>query len=290
MALIFVVCNKTALSFEAFPQPKGMLFLNPYVNYNWHNNPMGGGRYNKRDKVSSVWAGMFAEYGLTERITLGADVFFAETFTHKNGRITGKIADKAFALQQVNLFARYAIVNEKNFSISLYTDVFTPSFGKGSGRLDTYGDYSQWKHGFGIEFGYRFNPENSITFNLKYRAQYNSMPSRDIMEMKLTYVHKFTHRWLKDWMFYGYIKKQAYINKGKRLYGFAQGGKFNMDAFNFISNNGYTAIDLFMARKLAPGKFIVFAYTHSLHGKWLGNKGMNYDFRAFWLEFWLFLK
>ena len=126
-------------------------------------------------------------------------------------------------------------------------------------------DPKQWKHVFRLELGYRFDNGDSVTFNIGYQAQYNYF--RDIMDIKISYFHKFPY----DFVFYGYIRKAAYINKtGNSVYGFVQDKTFN-------------------GKKVGKGKFIVLAYTRSFASKIFFNKDMKYGFNSFWLEFWWFL-
>ena len=282
--LLALQFSEMLYAFEAFPQPKGMLFLNPYFSFSWHNNPLGGGRYNSDDKIRQTYYGIFLEYGLTNNITLGTDTYLSQTWTSKDGKIGGKIDDKSFALEQTLIFGRYSLVNGEHFSLSFYMSFFLPSFGRGEGRLDNFKPYNKWSNEWRIETGWRINNKNAITINIGYKANYNQ--TRDAATFKFTYNHKFDD----NWMMMIWLKKNAYINKGNKLYAFAQNNHFNLDAFNFINNSGYVAIDFFIARKVGKGKFIVLAYTHSLHSSIFGNKGMSYNYRSFWLEFWWFIR
>ena len=284
LVIIFLCICKKSFSFEAFPQPKGMLFLNPYTNFSWHNNPLGGGKYDTNDKVKEMYFGLFSEYGLTKNITIGTDTFLTASWNSANGKIGGTPMDKAFGLQQAMFFARYTVINRPKFAMSVYTAVITPSLMKGTGKLNMALDPTQWKHVFRLELGYRFDNGDSITFNVGYQAQYNYF--RDIMDIKISYFHKFPY----DFVFYGYIRKAAYINKtGNSTYGFVQDKTFNIDAFDMITKNGYVALDLFIGKKVGKGKFIVLAYTRSFASKIFFNKDMKYGFNSFWLEFWWFL-
>ena len=280
------LASKFAFSFEAFPQPKGMLFLNPYVGYSWYNRAIGGGKFNENEKISQAYGGLFFEYGLTKKITIGADITLAETWTSVNGRLSGRVAEKSFALSQIQLLARYNLFRDGGSSISVATYLFTPSFGYGTGILDTYGSYNQWKHEISIEFGYKFKTGGSITANFEYRAQYNNPQNRDVMRFKLTYYRPIAY----GFSLYATLVKQAYINKGNNVFGFAQNGSFRLEAFDFITNGGYVALDLFLAKEITKGKYIVFAYTRSLQSKIFANKGMNMGFNAFWIEAWFFIK
>lgn len=284
--IILFFCNSNTFAFEAFPQPKGMLFLNPYIGYSWYNNAIGNGRFNENDKISQAYGGLFFEYGLTKKITIGGDFTLTETWTSKNGKLSGKPDDKSFALSQVQLFARYNLVKKGGFAMSVATYLFTPSFGTGTGRLNTFGNYNQWKHEISIEFGYKFETGGSITANFGYRAQYNNLQKRDIMRVKLTYYRPIA----KGFSLYLTLVKQTYINKGNDVFGFAHNGTFNLDAFNFITNGGYVALDIFLAKEIKKGKYIVLAYTRSLKSKIFANKDMNMNFNAFWIEAWFFIK
>ena len=116
--MLFCFLNgRVVLSFEAIPHPKGMLFLSPYTSFSWHNNPLGDGKYDHKDKVRQMYLGMFMEYGLTDRITIGADTSFIETWKSKNGKIGGKIADNSFALGEINVFGRYNFFQHNNTSV-----------------------------------------------------------------------------------------------------------------------------------------------------------------------------
>ena len=106
------------------------------------------------------------------------------------------------------------------------------------------------------------------------------------MRFKLTYYRPIAY----GFSLYATLVKQAYINKGNNVFGFAQNGSFRLDAFDFITNGGYVALDLFLAKEITKGKYIVFAYTRSLQSKIFANKGMNMGFNAFWIEAWFFIK
>ena len=272
------------MAFEAFPQAKGMLFLCPYINFSWYNNPLGGGRYDTNDKVRQMVFGLFTEYGVTDKFTIGGDAYLIETWRSKNGKIGGPIGDRSFQLNYLQLFGRYTFFNRDGFVFSAYTAVWTPSFGDGTGTLSKFAPYNKWSNEFRIEGGYRFANGDQFVATLGYKAQYNQ--TRDVLTMKLSYTHKFP--W--DIFFMVWLKKNTYLNKGNKLYAFAKDNRFDIDCFNPINNNGYVALDVFLMKKVAKGQFAGIAYTHSMSASWLGNKGMRYDYRAFWVEYWLFLK
>ena len=284
-SIFFFFFTKKATSFEAFPQPKKMLFLNPYAGFSWNNNSLGNNRFDNHNKIKSFYYGLFFEYGLTEKITIGADGYLNHTWTSTNGTIGGKPFDKAFSLEGLQIFGRYNILHKNGFAISLYTSLFFPPLGKGSGKLDYYDNkFEKWNNKVMIEFGYRFSNHSSMTFNIGYQANYNQ--TRDYMVMKLTY---FTPLWY-DFCFYGTLTKRTYVNKGNSLYGFYTNNKFDIDAFNFITKNSYVALDLFIGKQIKKGVYIVLAYTRSLDSVVFGNKGMKLGYNAFWLEGWIFLR
>ena len=99
---------------------------------------MGSG-YNTKDKIQKQYIGLLEEYGLTDRITIGSDIMFATQWSTRNGKITGRIQDKSFALQYINVFGRWNFYrsDDEKVRLNLYMSVNTPSFGKGTGSSRT---------------------------------------------------------------------------------------------------------------------------------------------------------
>ena len=274
-----------AFSFEAFPHPKGMLFLNPYASFSWNNNSIGNNKFDNHNKIKSVYYGLFFFFFFTKKITIGSDVYFSNTWNSVNGKIFGKPLDKAFALGGLQIFGRYNIFYKNGVAISIYSSLFFPSIGKGQGQLDYYDNkFKNWGNQVSFEFGYKFKNHASATFNIGYRANYNQ--TRDNIVIKITY---FQPLWY-DFCFYGTLTKRTYINKKNSLYGFSAHNKFHIEAFDFVTKNGYVALDLFLGKQVKKGIYIIIAYTRSLDSVVFGNKGMKLGYNAFWLEGWFFIK
>ena len=230
-----------------------------------------------------MYYGLFTEYGLTKNFTIGADILISQSFTSQNGKIGGKIEDKNFLFGFNSIFGRYNFFHTKHLFLSFYISVSTPNFGKGNGRMENFKPYNKISNEWRIETGWRFDSGNYFTINFGYKAQYNR--SFDIFTFKITWFYRLPY----NFMILIYLKKNAYINKGNKLYAFAQNNHFNLDAFNFINNSGYVGFDVFLGYKISNGKVIVIAYNHSLHSSIFGNKGMNYNYRAFYIEFWWYI-
>ena len=270
------------MAFEGFTQAKDRLFLVPYISYGWNNAPMGSG-YNTKDKIQKQYIGLMEEYGLTERFTIGSDIMFATQWSTRNGKIGGRIQDKSFALQNVNVFGRWNFYrsDDEKVRLNLYMSVNTPSFGKGTGRFDTFGHYSQWGNMLRLEFGYLFSKDTYMSLNYGYKANYN-MPY-DMLEGKIT----FFQRLPKNFMFYAIFKKQNFIPKGKQnTYSFYQNRNFQWKTFDIFTQKGVVALDLFLGYKFDKNKTIVLQYTRSLHSVIFGNKGVKFGQNTIWLELW----
>ena len=287
--LFFATISSTTYSFEAFPQPHKTLFLCPYMSFGWKNAPYSNSngshyQYNDKDKITSMYLGLFTEYGLTKNITIGFDTYFAESWTGKIGKIALKPQDKAFSLDWLSLFGRYNFVSGEHFFMSVYTALNFPKFGTGTGRLDTFGKYGQWQNLWRIEMGWKFKNGNYFTINFGYQANYGY--KYDIFEFKMTNLLKFPY----DIMLYSFFKKQAYINKGNHTYAFAQ-NDIHWNALNFITNGGYTSIGFYLGKKIIkkPNVIAVIAYTRSLNAKIFCNEKMNINSNTFWFEFWIII-
>ena len=207
--LLVCILNKNSASFEAFPQPQGILFLCPYISFGWKNSPYIDGRsgyqYNNKDKITSLYQGLFLEYGLTKKITLGFDAYVAEVWTSRTGKIVGNSQDKAFSLDWLSIFGRYNVIEYGNFFMSVYTALNFPKFGKGTGKLNTFGKYHQWQNLWRLETGLQFKGGHNITLNVGYQANYGY--TYDIAEFKVTNLLKLPY----DFILYSFFKKQAYI-------------------------------------------------------------------------------
>ena len=292
-SLLVCILNKNSASFEAFTQPQGILFLCPYISFGWKNSPYTDGRsgyqYNDKDKITSLYQGLFLEYGLTKKITLGFDTYVAEMWTSKTGKIAGKPQDKAFSLDWLSIFGRYNFIEYGNFFMSVYTALNFPKFGRGTGRFDTFsrstGNYRRWQNLWRLETGLKFEGGHYITINIGYQANYGY--TYDIAEFKVTNLLKFPY----GFMLYSFFKKQAYITKGNELYAFAQQRMFNLDAFDFVTNGGYTSFGVYFGKKIMnkPSVSVVIAYTRSLNSVIFQNKTMNINSNMFWFEFWIFV-
>ena len=284
-----LLSKNEAFSFEAFPQPYKTLFLCPYISFGWKNSPYTNGhagyQYNRKNKITSMYQGLFLEYGLTKKITIGFDTYLAEIWTNKAGKIAGKPYDKAFSLDWLSIFGRYNFLEYKNFFMSVYTALNFPKFGKGTGILDTYSKYNQWQNLWRLETGWTFDGGHNITINFGYQANYGY--TYDIAELKITNLLKLPY----DLILYSFFKKQAYIQKGNHTYAFAQDRMFNLDAFDFITNGGYTSFGIYFGKKImkVPSVSVFIAYTRSLSSQVFQNKKMNINSNMFWFEFWIFI-
>ena len=270
-------CN-TSLSFEGFVQPKNRIFIVPYVSYGWNNLQNKNGSFSN-SKIQKQYFGLMEEYGLTERLTIGSDAMFSANWITNKGTLKGNIKNKSFALQTLNLFARYLLYNGERLKFNVYASVNTPSFGKGNGVFDTFKPFNKWGNMLRFELGYLFTQTQYMSFNIGYKANYNA--PADMLEFKITYYLKLPYNFL----FYFNFKKQAFISKNKHTYGFSQNG-FKWRAFDLYSNSGLVAVDLFFGYKIKDGLFAVIQYTKSLHSSIFGNKNYKINQNTIWLEIW----
>ena len=275
--------SSICVALEGSVQNKGSWFLCPYVNFGWSNASLGKNKFDGKNKVMNSYFGLFAEYGLTTRLTLGFDLMGAKFWNTANGHIHLHQKDKAMALQNIQPFLRLALIKNEKFNMIFYFSVNAPALGKGNGYFNTYGKYNKWTNTAGIEFGFVFSKDTKLSLNFRYSAMYNS--NIDTMEAKIT----FFQRLPKNFIFYSTFKKSAYISKGNSLYAFSQNKSFNIDAFNFINNTGLAQLDLYFGKKINKNVIIMIEYSRSFHAHLLGNYGMNKNYNAFWLQAWIFI-
>ena len=258
-------------------------FLCPYVNFGWSNSSLGNNKFDSRGKIMNSYFGLYAEYGLLPRLTLGFDLMGAKFWNTENGHIHLHPKDQAIALQNIQPFLRFALIKNEKFNMIFYFSANAPAIGKGSGYFNTYGKYNKWTNTAGIEFGFVFSQDTKLSVNFRYSAMYNS--NIDTMEAKIT----FFQRLPKNFIFYSTFKKSAYISKGSSFYAFSKDKSFNIDAFNFINNTGLVQLDLYFGKKINKNIIIMFEYSRSFHAHFLGNYGMNKNYNAFCLQSWIFI-
>ena len=287
LLLAVMFCNFFASSLiyalEGSVQSVDSWFLCPYVNFGLSNASLGKNKFDSDHKIMNSYFGLYAEYGITNRLTLGFDLMGAKFWDTENGHIHLHPKDQAIALQNIQPFLRLALIKNEKFNMIFYFSVNAPAVGKGGGYFNTYGRYNKWTNTAGIEFGFVFSKDTKLSLNFRYSAMYNS--NIDAMEAKIT----FFQRLPKNFIFYSTFKKSAYVSKGSSLYAFSKDKSFNTEAFNFINNTGLVQLDVYFGKKINKNIIIMFEYSRSFHAHFLGNYGMNKNYNAFCLQSWLFI-
>ena len=247
------------------------------------NSLSANGTYNHNNKVYQNLLLLYSEYGLTNRLTLGAKVIALDSFL-LNGKSMFKnsVKDRTFGLDTADLFLRIGIIrNHKYVVLSLVTLFSFPSIEHNRPKI-SYFSLKKYAYEARLEFGLKFNKSNYATITTGYHRYINNW--YDEARLEMLYCHYF----LENLYMMARFQKIFYIitNKNTAARGY---NALNNSVFDFFSKTGFAKFTLSFATTITKHTALEFGFYATVKSKLLRTSQLDLNlygiFTSFWYQF-----
>ena len=273
------IANFRIVVADAFLQKRGDGIFIPSF---WFQsmNSLENGKFIDSKKVYQEMLNLYAEYGLTNRITIGAKVIaIASNIAKVKNFGLGKVGTTDFALDTTQLFTRIGIIRRSDIiALSFVGAIWLPSYHKY--REINYFSISRWSYEAKIELGLNITKNNFMTATLGWHSYINH--TFDEIRAELLYGFWFLPNSL---LFMLRFQEIFYVKKATRSTTYGSGIE-GRSVYDFALPAKFAKLTLSVATPVGKNTMLEVGAFTSIKSKYLLTENSQINLTGGYIGFW----
>ena len=278
--IIFLILFSQKSYSDAWLQKKYHGIIITSIETKQFNSTNPNGSFNDTNKVYQNLFILYGEYGITNRITLGAKIIALDNFLLNGKNIfKDKVEQRHFGLDTSLLFWRLGIITKNKYiTLSIVGQFGFPSVEHNRPQI-SYFSIKKYSYEPRLEIGIKFNKYNIMTITGGYHGYINHW--YDEVRTEIMYGHYFSDSILLMAKF----QKFFYVIKSSKT---AQTTYVNLNTsvFDFLANTGFAKFTLSLATSITKNTTLEFGAYTSIRSKLIKTKNLHLKMYGFYISCW----
>ena len=264
---------------DGWVQNKGNGIIIPTISFQSFYGIDSTGSFDKNKRIFQNIFNLYGEYGISNRITIGAKIIAVENFLNKNSSPFSSRKARSFGLDTSNIFTRIGIIrNNEHIAVSIVGQLGFPSAYKANEV--SYYAVKCWSYETRLELGINVSPNIFSTMTAGYHGNINHWYDEVRAEILFGYYI------YKQILFMARFQKYFYVIKNKTAmnedYSFLK-----VSVYDFLSKSGFAKFTLSLAIPLDKHNTFEFGFYSSFKDKLFNTQKLDLHLTGFYTSLWI---